>query len=77
MACIADFGLSTLLTQLGGSTFAATYQAKGTVRWMAPELLDPEDDSQTTPTTQTDVYSFGTIMLQVCTAPRPLLRLGP
>ena len=64
-ACVADFGLSTLLTQLGGSTFATTYRAKGTVRWMAPELLDPEDDSETTPTTKTDVYSFGSIMLQV------------
>ena len=36
---------------------------------MAPELLDLEDDSQTTPTTQTDVYSFGSIMLQVRVAP--------
>ena len=32
---------------------------------MAPELLDLEDDSETTPTTQTDVYAFGSIMLQV------------
>ena len=32
---------------------------------MAPELLNPEDDSETTPTTQMDVYSFGSIMLQV------------
>ena len=65
-ACIADFGLSTLLTQLGGSTFATTYRAKGTVRWMAPELLLIEDDSETIPTTEMDVYSFGSIMLQVC-----------
>ena len=33
---------------------------------MAPELLVVEDDSQTIPTTQMDVYSFGCIMLQVC-----------
>ena len=32
---------------------------------MAPELLFIEDDSQTIPTTQMDVYSFGSIMLQV------------
>ena len=32
---------------------------------MAPELLDPADDSQATPSTQCDVYSFGSIMLQV------------
>ena len=67
-ACIADFGLSTLLTQLSGSTFATTRQGKGTARWMAPELLDLEDESQAVPTTQTDVYSFGSVMLQVCNA---------
>ena len=33
---------------------------------MAPELLVVEDDFQTIPTTQMDVYSFGSIMLQVC-----------
>ena len=36
------------------------------MRWMAPELLNPPDDSQATPSTQSDVYSFGSIMLQVC-----------
>ena len=35
------------------------------MRWMAPELLDPVDDFQATPTIQSDVYSFGSIMLQV------------
>ena len=33
---------------------------------MAPELLVVDDDSQTIPTTEMDVYSFGRIMLQVC-----------
>ena len=32
---------------------------------MAPELLDLTDDVLATPTMQSDVYSFGTIMLQV------------
>ena len=35
------------------------------MRWMAPELLNPADDSQVTPSTRSDVYSFGSIMLQV------------
>ena len=64
-ACIADFGLSTLLTQLSGSTFVTTQHVRGTMRWMAPELLDPADDSPATPTGHSDVYSFGSIMLQV------------
>ncbi|KAF8839138.1 kinase-like protein [Paxillus ammoniavirescens] len=71
-ACISDFGLSTLLTQLGGSTFATTRQGPGTLRWTAPELLDlqepadEEDPPHIVPSPQSDVYSFGRIMLQVC-----------
>ncbi|KAF9219700.1 hypothetical protein BS17DRAFT_788969 [Gyrodon lividus] len=38
-ACIADFGLSMLLNELGGSTFSTSFQARGTLRWAAPELL--------------------------------------
>ncbi|KAF9235060.1 kinase-like domain-containing protein, partial [Melanogaster broomeanus] len=70
-ACITDFGLSTLLSELGGSTFATSCQARGTLRWTAPELLDlhvSEDEDnppQVDPTPQSDVYSFGRIMLQV------------
>ena len=72
-AYIADFGLSMLLTELGGSTFATSFHARGTLRWTAPELLDlevPEDgveeeSPRVAPTTQSDVYSFGGVMLQV------------
>ncbi|KAH0834797.1 hypothetical protein J3R83DRAFT_10398 [Lanmaoa asiatica] len=67
-ACIADFGLSTLLTELGASTFATSHHAKGSLRWMAPELIMvSEDDSEdippkVTPQVQSDVYSFGGIL---------------
>ena len=72
-ASIADFGLSTLLTELGGSTFATSFRERGTIRWMAPELLDlgvpenqlEEEASHVLPTTHSDVYSFGGVMLQV------------
>ncbi|KAF8839140.1 kinase-like protein [Paxillus ammoniavirescens] len=71
-ACISDFGLSTLLTQLGRSTFATSHQHLGTLRWTAPELLelsepDGEDElPQIIPSPRSDVYSFGRIILQVC-----------
>lgn len=39
-AWITDFGLPTLLTELEGLTFATSFHARGTIRWMAPELLD-------------------------------------
>ena len=71
-ACISDFGLSTILEEIG-STFATTStgKLKGTLRWAAPELLDllDSEDSKTQhtgPTMRSDIYSFGGIMLQVC-----------
>ncbi|KAF9230076.1 kinase-like domain-containing protein [Melanogaster broomeanus] len=75
-ACIADFGLSTLLTALGGSTFSTSCVVKGTLRWVAPELLElmseyEEDSPQVLPTTRSDVYSFGGIMLQILTGKVP------
>lgn len=73
-AWIADFGLSTLLNELEGLTFATSFHARGTIRWIAPELLDlglPENDleeepSNISPMAHSDVYSFGGVMLQVC-----------
>ncbi|KAF8129311.1 kinase-like domain-containing protein [Boletus edulis] len=78
-ACIADFGLSMLLTELGASTFATSFHARGTLRWTAPELLDlevPEDDvdddsPRVSATTQSDVYSFGSIMFQILSGKVP------
>ncbi|KIJ10300.1 hypothetical protein PAXINDRAFT_52882, partial [Paxillus involutus ATCC 200175] len=76
-ACISDFGLSTLLTQLGGSTFATSNQSPGTLRWAAPELLEfheaegGENPPQIIPSPRSDVYSFGRIMLQILTGKVP------
>ena len=72
-ARIADFGLSILLTKLGGSTFATSFRGRGTIQWIAPELLvcgapgnGTEEAPPAMPTTYSDVYSFGGVMLHVC-----------
>ena len=71
-ACIVDFGLSMVTTDIEGSSIALTYQIKATIRWTAPELLDirePEDDDENPlnifPTVESDIYSFAGIMLHV------------
>ncbi|KAF9238962.1 kinase-like domain-containing protein [Melanogaster broomeanus] len=70
-ACITDFGLSMLLSELGGSTFATSVQAGGTLRWAAPENMhlnmqvSGENVPKISPTTRSDIYSLGRIMLQV------------
>ncbi|KAG8217076.1 WD40-repeat-containing domain protein [Butyriboletus roseoflavus] len=71
-ACIADFGLSIVVTEIEGSSIALTYQVKGTLRWTAPELFEmrePENEDEDAlkifPTLESDMYSFAGIMLHV------------
>ncbi|KAG2343707.1 kinase-like protein [Suillus weaverae] len=69
-ACVADFGLSLMYSEVITASQASwTSTLKGNTRWMAPELLVPEreDGSPTRPSEQSDIFSFGGIMLQVLT----------
>ncbi|KAG1873605.1 kinase-like protein [Suillus subalutaceus] len=69
-ACVADFGLSLMYSEVISASQASwTSTLKGNMRWMAPELLVPEkeDGSPTRPSKQSDIFSFGGIMLQVLT----------
>ncbi|KAF9234119.1 kinase-like domain-containing protein, partial [Melanogaster broomeanus] len=78
-ACIADFGLSMLLTALGAPTFATSFKARGAFRWVAPELLNlnaqPSEDEEALPrvppTTRSDIFSLGRIILQVLSGQIP------
>jgi serine/threonine protein kinase len=69
-ACIADFGLSMLPSELMSmSQASSTLAMQGNVRWMAPELLGlPGYDSCVWPNKCSDIYSFGGVILQVCLA---------
>ncbi|KAG2141005.1 kinase-like domain-containing protein [Suillus clintonianus] len=68
-ACLADFGLSLMYSDVISPSQASwTSTFKGNMRWMAPErLLGNVDGSVVKPTEQSDVFSFGGIMLQVLT----------
>ncbi|KAG1735622.1 kinase-like protein, partial [Suillus paluster] len=67
-ACLADFGLSTIIREfIGTSYFTSTI--RGNIRWAAAELF-VEDDGVTL-TTECDIYSFGSITLQILTCMVP------
>ncbi|KAG1726252.1 kinase-like domain-containing protein, partial [Suillus paluster] len=69
-AYLADFGLSGTLKQSTGMTYLAKMSCHpGAMRWAAPELLTGEESCAVT--TQSDIYSFGNIMLQVLTGNVP------
>ncbi|KAJ6461557.1 kinase-like domain-containing protein [Mycena vitilis] len=71
-ACLTDFGL-TILTD---ATVTQTPNAAGSVRWMAPETLDPRawglTDARRTPAS--DIYAFGCVCLELYTGLPPFHR---
>ncbi|KAG1724185.1 kinase-like domain-containing protein [Suillus lakei] len=74
-ACLADFGLSTIMLEFVGTSYF-TNSINGNIRWAATELLEiPEDDEEgeasTLLSTECDIYSFGSIILQVLTGKVP------
>ncbi|KAJ8585632.1 kinase-like protein [Rhizopogon salebrosus TDB-379] len=69
-ARLADFGLSGTMKKLTGMTYLVNMSCHpGALRWTAPELLSGEDSASVS--TQSDIHSFGSIMLQVLTGKVP------
>ena len=63
-ARLTDFGISRMLDARG----TTTKTIGGTVRWMARELVLPDDDDDTAAvpvTYESDVWSFGMTVLEV------------
>lgn len=74
-ACLADFGLSTIMLEFIGTSYF-TNSIKGNIRWAATELFeipegDEEGEASTLLSTECDIYSFGSITLQVLTGKVP------
>ena len=79
-ACLADFGLSTIVgiehrAAVNASSISVaseislmSFTSGGTTRWMSPELLDPDRFGITDyrPTKQSDCYAFGMVIYEVC-----------
>jgi serine/threonine protein kinase len=61
-ACLTDFGL----TSLTDATVASTSHRAGSLRWMAPELINPDRFGlRFRRTPASDVYAFGSLCLEV------------
>jgi len=74
-ACLADFGLSTVILEFIGTSYY-TKTTHGGIRWAAAELFDVPDDAEADErfvslSFECDIYSFGSIALQVLTCKVP------
>ena len=61
-ACLADFGLSTVLAEVAGNSYVTT-TIRGNARWAAAELFEV-DEEDVSLSIECDIYSFGSITLQ-------------
>ena len=67
-ACIADLGLSELKDEEADlSNYSTPWCVAGHPRWQAPELLKAESKEDGRRTTESDVFSYGRVMLEVRT----------
>ncbi|KAG2076585.1 kinase-like protein [Suillus decipiens] len=69
-AYIADFGLSGTLKPLRDRPYLAKSHHPGALRWAAPEHFSTKKTASAV-TTQSDIYSFGSIMFHVLTGNLP------
>ncbi|KAG2144140.1 kinase-like domain-containing protein [Suillus bovinus] len=67
-AYLADFGLSTIIVEFVGTSYF-TDSIRGNIRWAAAELYEAPDNASLT--SECDIYSFGSIILQILTCKVP------
>ncbi|KAJ8080051.1 Rho guanine nucleotide exchange factor [Marasmius tenuissimus] len=68
-ALICDFGLSCILSssEQALEMSSSSPRAKGSIRWMAPELFSP----QVIATRESDIYAFGCVCYEIVTGQIP------
>ena len=65
--CLADFGLANLVDEdiLRWTSIQTTGHLSGTLRWQAPELINPPSDESAKATPASDIYSFACVCYEV------------
>jgi serine/threonine protein kinase len=66
-ACLADFGLATAKDTMSLTlTSSTTTRTTGTLRWQAPELLDPDlDEYKCNNSIASDIYAYACVCYEV------------
>ncbi|KAK0215153.1 kinase-like domain-containing protein, partial [Armillaria fumosa] len=67
--CLADFGLAKAVMTYGPGSYGDS--TKGSVRWLAPELLQVDATSDWHYMTSRDIYAFGCTMVELLTGKVP------
>ncbi|KAF8210526.1 kinase-like domain-containing protein, partial [Mycena galopus ATCC 62051] len=78
-ACLADFGLSIIVSDDLSSATLTSSNRGGSDYWLAPELFDPTAFGCTRykKTRATDVYAFACVCLELHTGDPPFRKLPP
>lgn len=65
-ACLGDFGMSTIIAIYEGSNSFLSTSIGGAIRWADVQLYSYDQEGYfPTLNVNTDIYSFGSVMLQV------------
>ncbi|KAJ7903169.1 kinase-like domain-containing protein [Mycena leptocephala] len=73
VCCLADFGIAVFAERHVSWTISSTSSIRGAVRWLAPELLDPEH--QPKPSATRDIYSLGCTIYEIYTGNPPFAHI--
>ena len=75
-ARLADFGLLTIISDSTHASTTTSSEGAGSIRWMSPELLDPErfGCENARHTRESDCYALGMVILEVLTGQAPFPR---
>ena len=72
-ACLADFGLLTIISDPANHLSSSSFTQGGTFRWMSPELIDPKrfGFKKSRPTKSSDCYALGMVVYEIISGNLP------